>query len=68
MGEVSEAQGGAAQVFDSAVDGFGGAVAGAGVIEIGEDIGGSSFHGPAQRLEFCERVGDVVADGVNEFA
>jgi hypothetical protein len=34
MSEASEAQGGAAQVLDTAVDGFGGAVASIDMIEV----------------------------------
>jgi hypothetical protein len=37
--EVAEAEGGAAEVFESAVDGFGGSVAGAGPVEVGQDVG-----------------------------
>ncbi len=35
-GEVSESQGDAAQVLEAPVDGFGGAVGGAGVVEVGQ--------------------------------
>ena len=38
MGEVAEAEGGAAEVFESPVDGLGGAVAGAGAVEKCEDV------------------------------
>ena len=39
-------------MFEGCVDGFGGAVAGVGVVEVGLDVGGSSFECPAQRDEF----------------
>ena len=55
-------------MFDSAVDGFGGTVAGADMIEVGQDVISPAFHRPAQRLQLFERVGDPVADGSNEFA
>jgi len=38
-------------VFEAAVDGFGGAVAGVGVVEVGQDVPGSAFESPAQRDE-----------------
>lgn len=47
MGKVSETEGGAAEVFDSAVDGFGGPVAGVCVVEIRQNIVGPAFHGAA---------------------
>ena len=36
--EVAESQGDAAQVLEAPVDGFGGAVGGVGVVEVGQDI------------------------------
>ena len=38
-------------MFEAAVDGFGGAVAGVGMIEVGQDVPGSAFECPAQRGE-----------------
>ena len=38
---------GAASVFEVAVDGFGGTVAGVGVVEVGQDVPGSAFECPA---------------------
>ena len=38
-------------MFEAAVDGFGGAVAGVGVVEVGQDVPGSAFECPAQRGE-----------------
>ena len=38
-------------MFEAAVDGFGGAVAGVGVVEVGQDVPGSAFECPAQRHE-----------------
>ena len=38
-------------MFEAAVDGFGGAVAGVGVVEVGQDVPGSAFECPAQRDE-----------------
>ena len=37
-GEVAESQGDAAQVLQASVDGFGGAVGGAGAVEVGQDV------------------------------
>ena len=41
---VDESLGDAAEVFEASVDGFGGAVAGVGVVEVGQDV-------PALRLK-----------------
>ena len=38
-------------MFEAAVDGFGGAIAGVGVVEVGQDVCGSAFECPAQRDE-----------------
>ena len=38
-------------MFEASVDGFGGAVAGVGVVEVGQDVPGSAFECPAQRDE-----------------
>ena len=32
-------------MFEAAVDGFGGAIAGVGVVEVGQDVPGSTFEG-----------------------
>ena len=46
--------GDAAEVFEASVDGFGGAVAGVGVVEVGQDVPGSAFECPAQRDELSQ--------------
>ena len=38
-------------MFEASVDGFGRAVAGVGVVEVGEDVPGSAFERSAQRDE-----------------
>ena len=38
-------------MFEATVDGFGRAIAGVGMIEVGQDIPGSAFECPAQRDE-----------------
>ena len=38
-------------MFEAAVDGFGRAVAGVGVVEVGQDVPGSAFERSAQRDE-----------------
>ena len=38
-------------MFKAAVDGFGRAIAGVGVVEVGQDVPGSAFECPAQRDE-----------------
>ena len=41
-------------MFEAAVDGFGGAVAGVGVVEVGQDVPGSAFECPAQRDDLAQ--------------
>ena len=38
-------------MFEAAVDGFGRAVAGVGVVEVGQDVPGSAFEGSSQCAE-----------------
>ena len=38
-------------MFEAAVDGFGRAACGVGVVEVGQDVPGSAFECPAQRHE-----------------
>ena len=38
-------------MFEAAVDGFGRAACGVGVVEVGQDVPGSAFECPAQRDE-----------------
>ena len=38
-------------MLEATVDGFGGAIAGVGVIDVGQDVPGSAFECPAQRHE-----------------
>ena len=45
------------------VDGFGRAIAGVGVVEVGQDVPGSAFECPAQRDDFCEGARHARADG-----
>ena len=60
VGEVAEAEGGAAEVFEASVDGFGGAVAGAGPVEVGQHVGGALLEGAAEGGDLGqERLGDV---------
>ena len=41
-------------MFEAAVDGFGGAACGVGVVEVGQDVPGSSFECSAQRDDLRE--------------
>ena len=41
-------------MFEASVDGFGGAVAGVGVVEVGQDVPGSACECPAQCDDLCE--------------
>ena len=47
MGEVAEAQGDPAEVFEAAVDGFDGTVGGA-CVEVGQDLSASRPQRPAE--------------------
>ena len=49
-------------MFEPAVDRLGGAVAGAGPVEVGQHVGGALLQGPAERDELGQRGGDAVAD------
>ena len=51
---VDESLGDAAEVFEASVDGFGGAVAGVGVVEVGQDVPGSAFERSSQCDDLCE--------------
>ena len=44
-------------MFEAAVDGFGGAIAGVGVVEVGQDVPGSAFECSAQRDELGQAPG-----------
>ena len=57
MGEASEAEGDAAEVFEAAVDCFGGAVGAADLVEVGEDVACSAFQGAPERDEFGQPSG-----------
>ena len=41
-------------MFKASVDRFGGAIAGGGVVEVGQDVPGSAFECPAQRDELSQ--------------
>ena len=71
MGEVSESECGSAEVFETAVDRFGRTVAGVGVVEVGQDVPGSTFECPAQCDDLCEgawhvRVAETVYFGLHQ--
>lgn len=58
-------------MFEASVDGFGGAVAGVGVVEVGEDVPGSAFERSAQRHELGQapryaRRGPCVDSGLHQ--
>ena len=54
-------------MFEAAVDGFGGAIAGVGVVEVGQDVPGSAFECPAQRDEFGQAPGYARGDQCVDF-
>ena len=53
-------------MFKAAVDGPGGSVAGAGSVEVGQDVGGTLLEGPAQSADFGERSGDAAGEGFDD--
>ena len=68
MGEVPEAQGDAAEVFESAVDGLTRAVRGPRVVEVGQDVGGPFLQGVAQGGHFGQCGGDFGGDRVDQMS
>ena len=48
VGQVAEPEGGAAQVLEPSVDRLGGSIAGAGTVEVGQDVGGTLLQGAAE--------------------
>ena len=53
-------------MLQASVDRFGGAVGGAGAVEVGQDVGGSFGQGPGQCLDLLGPVGDGLLQGVDE--
>ena len=58
-------------MFEASVDNFGGAIAGVGVVEVGQDVPGSAFECPAQFNDFREgardaRVAETVYFGLHQ--
>ena len=58
-------------MFEAAVGGFGGAVAGVGVVDVGQGVPGSAFECPAQGHELgqaprCARGGQCVDVGLHQ--
>ena len=66
VGEVSESQGDAAQVLEASVDCFGGAVGGAGVVEVGQDVGAPLGQGPGRRPDLLQPGRDGPSQGADE--
>ena len=61
VGEVAEAEGGAAEVFKASVDGLGRAVARAGPVEVGEHVGGALVQGASKPAQLGQDGRDAVA-------
>ena len=53
-------------MFDASVHGFGGSVAGAGAVEVGQDVLGSLRQPSSEGADLGERVGDAVIDRVDQ--
>lgn len=62
MGEVAEAERGAAQVLEAPVDRLGRAVAGAGPVEEREDVRGALLHRATELADLHQRGGDCCGD------
>ena len=67
VGEVAEPEGGAAEVLEPAVDGLGGAVAGAGPVEVGQYVKGPLFQCAAEGDDLAQRSGHADAEGFDQF-
>jgi hypothetical protein len=66
VGEVPEAQGGAAEVLvEAPVDRFGRAVAGTGVVEERKNVGRALLQGAAEASDLDERCRDAAGDRVD---
>ena len=66
MGEVPEAKGAAAEVFQPAIQGLTRAVRRAGPVEVRQHVGRPLLQRPAQHDDFGQRAGDTAADGLDE--
>ena len=66
VGEVPEPESAAAEVFQPSVDGLGGTVRGAWVVEVGQHVTGSAFQGGAELAEFDQGGGNASADRVDD--
>ena len=58
-------------MFEASVDGFGRAIGGVGVVEVGQDVPGSAFECPAQRDELGQtprytRAGQCINFGLHQ--
>lgn len=62
MGQVAEPESGAAEVFEAAVEGFCGTIAGAGPVEEVQHIDRAAFQGVPQADQFSQLSGDAGGD------
>ena len=53
-------------MFEPAVDRSGGSVAGAGAVEVGQDVGGALGQGPSERDDLAQRARHAVADRLDQ--
>ena len=65
VGEVVRVGGGAGGVFELAVDGFGGFVAGGGLVEVGVDVAGWLVEGGARLAQLARGGGNAFFEGVD---
>ena len=64
VGEVPEAECGTSEVFEAAVQCFGGSVRCAGPVEVGEDLGGALGQGSSEPGDLGEVVRDAASDAL----
>ena len=65
--EVAEFQGYAPEGLEPSVDGLGGTVRGAWVIEVGQHVAGAAFQGGAELAELGQRGGNAAGDAFDDF-
>lgn len=68
MPQVSEPEGGSAEVFQATIDRLGGAVRSAGAVEVGQHVVGAALQGPTQGDHLGQRLRHAAAEGLDQLA
>lgn len=66
VGELAKAHGGTAEVFEAAMDGLGGSVAGAGSVEVRQHVRSETLQRPPERAGLAQGTGNAGADRVDQ--